>query len=83
VPQARVQGVAAGLHAVALFDDRTLDEAALARDAWARGIELHGLSLNRLRPGPSGLVLGYAAMPEPAIAAAIAQLGRLIPRTFS
>ena len=31
-----------------------------------------------LRPGPPGLVLGYAAMPEPAIAAAIAELGALI-----
>jgi GntR family transcriptional regulator/MocR family aminotransferase len=78
LPHARVQGVAAGLHAVALFDDGALDEAALAREAWARGIELHGLSLNRLTPGPPGLVLGYAAMPEPAIAAATAELGMLM-----
>jgi GntR family transcriptional regulator/MocR family aminotransferase len=78
LPQARVQGVAAGLHAVAQFDEGALDEAAVTREAWANGIELHGLGLNRLRPGPPGLVLGYAAMPEPAIAAAIARLGTLI-----
>jgi GntR family transcriptional regulator/MocR family aminotransferase len=78
VPQARLQGVAAGLHAVAQFEDGALDEAALARAAWERGIEVHGLSLNRLTPGPPGLVLGYAAMPGPAIAAATAELGRLI-----
>jgi GntR family transcriptional regulator/MocR family aminotransferase len=78
LPHARVQGVAAGLHAVAQVDDGGLDEAAVTRDAWANGIELHGLGLNRLRPGPPGLVLGYAAMPEPAIAAAIARLGTLI-----
>jgi GntR family transcriptional regulator/MocR family aminotransferase len=78
LPRARVQGVAAGLHAVALMDDGAFDEAALMRDAWARGIEVHGLSLNRLTPGRPGLVLGYAAMPEPAIAAATAELGTLV-----
>ena len=78
VPQAHVRGVAAGLHAVALFADGALDEAELTSDARAVGIEVHGLALNRLRPGPPGLVLGYAAMPEPAIAAAVKRLGRLI-----
>jgi GntR family transcriptional regulator/MocR family aminotransferase len=78
LPQGRVQGVAAGLHAVVLFDADALDEGALLPAARDHGIEVHGLTANRLTPGPPGLVLGYAAMPEPAIAAATAELGRLV-----
>ncbi|UGS39249.1 MocR-like pyridoxine biosynthesis transcription factor PdxR [Capillimicrobium parvum] len=81
LPGVRVQGVAAGLHAVVLLPEGT-DEHALVAAAGARGIEIHGLGDQRFEPagGPPGLILGYAAMPEPAIAAAIAELAELMPR---
>jgi len=81
LPQARVEGVAAGLHAVVLLPEGT-DENALVAAANARGIEVHGLGLQRFEPdsGPPGLILGYAAMPEPAIAAAVVELAQLMPR---
>ncbi len=81
LPEVRVEGVAAGLHVVALLPGH-VDEQALVAAAHDRSIELHGLAVNRLDPrgGPPGLVLGYAAMPEPSIASAVAELAELIPR---
>ena len=63
LPQARVQGVAAGLHLLITFPDRAGQpgDADLARRIQLAGVLAHPLSLHRLRPGPPGLVLGYAA----------------------
>jgi len=65
LPQARVQGVAAGLHLLITFPDTVGQpgDADLARRVQQAGVVVHPLSLHRLSPGPPGLVLGYAAHP--------------------
>jgi len=48
----------------------------LVSAAASRGVGIEGLALHRFRPGGSpGLVLGFAAMPEPAIEQAVRLLG--------
>jgi GntR family transcriptional regulator/MocR family aminotransferase len=65
LPHAHVHGVAAGLHLLVGFPDRgdgrTVDDAAVADRALAAGVAVQPLSYHRLRPGPPGLVIGYAA----------------------
>ncbi|HEY5360700.1 MAG TPA: PLP-dependent aminotransferase family protein [Streptosporangiaceae bacterium] len=62
LPGARVRGVAAGLHLLITFPDLPghADDALAARLQLA-GVLVHPLSWHRERPGPPGLVLGYAA----------------------
>lgn len=60
LPGAEVHGVAAGLHLTITFDDE-IDDGCLTSAARERGVRVHPLSLHRHRPGPPGLVLGYAA----------------------
>jgi len=73
---ARVEGVAAGLHAVVRLP-ATADEAASVRTAGERGIALEGLS-SFGRAGPPALVLGYANAPEATIARGVAELAAAI-----
>jgi GntR family transcriptional regulator/MocR family aminotransferase len=75
MPQAEVRGIAAGLHALALLPEGT-DEAALAAEAFRRGVSVHPLGLCRSDPaaGRPGLVLGYANLMEPAIERGVAEL---------
>src|SRR5215472_2782634 len=61
LPQARVQGVPAGLHLLITFPDLDLDDTELAERIHRAGVLVHPLSWHRQRPGPPGLVLGYAA----------------------
>jgi GntR family transcriptional regulator / MocR family aminotransferase len=61
LPQARVQGVPAGLHLLITFSDLTLDDTDLAGRIQQAGVLVHPLSWHRQLPGPPGLVLGYAA----------------------
>jgi GntR family transcriptional regulator/MocR family aminotransferase len=67
LPQARVQGVAAGLHLLITFPERAwtadtyLADTDLAERILEAGVLVHPLSWHRQRPGPAGLVLGYAA----------------------
>jgi GntR family transcriptional regulator/MocR family aminotransferase len=62
LPHAHVHGVAAGLHLLVGFPDGgTVDDAAVADRALAAGVAVQPLSYHRLRPGPPGLVIGYAA----------------------
>jgi GntR family transcriptional regulator / MocR family aminotransferase len=60
LPQARVNGVAAGLHLLITLPGDA-DDAGLADRILQAGVLVHPLSLHRVRPGPPGLVLGYAA----------------------
>jgi GntR family transcriptional regulator / MocR family aminotransferase len=60
LPAARVHGVAAGLHLVAGLPDG-VDDGVVAERALAAGVAVQPLSYHRLRPGPPGLVIGYAA----------------------
>ncbi|MHC3430469.1 PLP-dependent aminotransferase family protein, partial [Streptomyces sp. DT18] len=41
----------------------------------ARGVKVQPLSWHRVRPGPPGHVLGYAAVPATAIEEGVAGLG--------
>src|SRR3984885_6774353 len=63
LPEARGQGVPAGLHLLITFPARAgkLDDRDLAERIGRAGVRVHPLSWHRLRPGPPGLVLGYAA----------------------
>ncbi|MDX6601096.1 MAG: GntR family transcriptional regulator / MocR family aminotransferase [Solirubrobacterales bacterium] len=67
LPMARAGDGAAGLYELVELPEQ-IDEATLVSAAAARGVGLEGLALHRFRPiGPPGLVLGFGAMPEPAI----------------
>jgi GntR family transcriptional regulator/MocR family aminotransferase len=77
VPVAAVHGVAAGLHLMVTLpgdaDDRELAERALEA-----GVDVHALSRHRVRPGPPGFVLGYAAATPDRIREGVRRLGVVI-----
>lgn len=73
LPEAEVHGVAAGLHAVVIVPD-DVDEATWIAGARARGVVVYGMAATRMTPGPPGLVLGYANLPEPALERAVGML---------
>ena len=80
LPQARVQGVAAGLHLLITFGDQAAapgqpGDADLARRIQQAGVMVHPLSLHQLNPGPPGLVLGYAAHPPGQLREAARRIG--------
>ena len=74
LPGAAVHGAAAGLHLMITFGAGFAD-ADLAAAALARGVKVQPLSWHRQRPGPPGLVLGYAANPPGSIEQGVAILG--------
>ena len=78
LPDVTVHGVAAGLHLMVTFADPSVDDVGLAQRASAAGVLVQPLSRHRFRPGPPGLVLGYAAHPPDRIREAIAVLGRTV-----
>jgi GntR family transcriptional regulator/MocR family aminotransferase len=80
VPHARVQGVAAGLHLLLLLPEqgRQVDDAELAADIRSAGVALHPLSWHRHRPGPPGLVLGYAAEPPDRLREAVRRMATVL-----
>ena len=61
LPQARVQGVPAGLHLLVTFPALDTDDIELAERIGRAGVLVHPLSWHRQLAGPPGLVLGYAA----------------------
>jgi len=63
LPGAHVQGIAAGLHLLITLPDLPgdLSDSDLADAARHAGVFVHPLSWHGQRPGPPGLVLGYAA----------------------
>jgi len=72
-------GIAAGLHVVALLPE-AVEEAVFLAAAAERGMRLHGLSWFRHDATPAtapGLVLGFGNASEPALARAVAQLARV------
>ncbi len=75
LPSARVVGIAAGLSFTLLIDG--LDEAAACVEAGRRGIAVWGLGSFRGEPAeddPTGLIVGYGALPEAAARRAVAEL---------
>ena len=75
LPDVRLGGIAAGLHAVVELPG-DVDEGAVTAAAQARGVRVEGLAMHRFDPasGPPALMLGYAALSEPAIRRGIAEL---------
>jgi GntR family transcriptional regulator/MocR family aminotransferase len=61
LPQALVQGVAAGLHLLITFPGLDGSDADLAEAILRTGVLVQPLSWHRQRPGVPGFVLGYAA----------------------
>jgi GntR family transcriptional regulator/MocR family aminotransferase len=77
LPQARVAGVAAGLHLLVMLDDDRPD-TVLAERAAAAGVLVHPLSWHRIVPGPPGLVVGYAAQPPDRLASVGERLAKAL-----
>jgi GntR family transcriptional regulator/MocR family aminotransferase len=76
---ARVEGVAAGLHGLVRLP-RPVDAAKLVIEARRRSVGVYPLSFHMIAPPPQtdALVLGYANVPEPAIAAGIRLLAEAL-----
>jgi GntR family transcriptional regulator/MocR family aminotransferase len=78
VPAARLGDDPAGLHELVVLPD-SVDESALVEAAANLGVGADGLSLHRYSAdGPPGLVLGYGALPEPALERAVALIGQAL-----
>ncbi|WP_037494148.1 MocR-like pyridoxine biosynthesis transcription factor PdxR [Solirubrobacter soli] len=71
LPDATVAGAAAGLH-IALHIPGA-DEPALVERLRAAGVIVDGITPHRVAPGPSGILLSFAAVPD-AAAGHVAQL---------
>lgn len=82
LPQTRVAGIAAGLHLlVTLPPEERRDDVDLALAIGRAGVAVHPLSWHRHRPGPPGLVLGYAATPPDQLREAIRLMARALRLT--
>jgi GntR family transcriptional regulator/MocR family aminotransferase len=77
LPQARVEGVAAGLHLLITLPSPA-DDTELAARLEAAGVRTHPLSWHRQLDGPPGLVLGYAALPPDRLREAARRMGRAL-----
>jgi len=77
LPQARVEGVAAGLHLLITMPS-TMDDTVLAERIADAGVFVQPLSWHRQKPGPPGLVIGYAAHTPDRLFEAAGRIGRAI-----
>jgi GntR family transcriptional regulator/MocR family aminotransferase len=82
LPEAVVRGIAAGLHATVELPAGD-DEAAIAAEARRRRIALDtmGSHVAGRYEGPPILLLGYAAVPEPAIRPGVGELAEAVRAT--
>ncbi len=79
LPGARVQGIAAGLHLlVTLPHAEPGADVRIASRAAEAGVLVHPLSWHRVRPGPPGLVLGYAASTPDGLREAVRRIAPLV-----
>ncbi|WP_432502728.1 MocR-like pyridoxine biosynthesis transcription factor PdxR [Kineococcus arenarius] len=80
LPAARVEGVAAGLHLLVTLPHREPgSDVEIAARAAGVGVLVHPLSWHRVRPGPPGLLLGYAASTPDALVEAVRRIAPLVP----
>ena len=79
LPDARVEGVAAGLHLLITLPGRRVDDMELASRIGAAGVLVHPLSWHRRLSGPPGLVLGYAAQTPDRLREAARRIGACLP----
>jgi GntR family transcriptional regulator / MocR family aminotransferase len=80
LPNARVEGIAAGLHLLVTLPapNRHDDDIALAAAIAEAGVAVHPLSWHRHRPGPPGFVLGYAAQPPDRLHEAVRRMAAVL-----
>ncbi|MBV9795004.1 MAG: PLP-dependent aminotransferase family protein [Actinobacteria bacterium] len=84
LPDARVQGIPAGLHLLVTFPDRAeLDDQQLMAALRRAGVLVHALSWHReqvpgTEPAPPGLVLGYAAHTPDQLREAARRIARVV-----
>ena len=83
LPETRVQGIAAGLHLLITFPERSgaADDIELAERVSSAGVLVHPLSWHRQRPGPPGLVLGYAAHTPDQLREAVRRIALVLAST--
>ena len=79
LPEAKVRGVAAGLHVPVELPDGW-EEGAILDAARARGIDLVAMGPSWIGPsgGPPTLLVGYGQLPRPAIGAAVRELAEAV-----
>jgi GntR family transcriptional regulator/MocR family aminotransferase len=82
LPEARVQGIAAGLHLLITFPGLTglADDTDLASEIHRADVLVHPLSWHRHDSGPPGLVLGYAAHPPDQLRDAARRIASVVHR---
>ena len=80
LPGARVQGVAAGLHLLITFPGLAGPDSELAGAILRAGVLVQPLSWHRMRPGPPGFVLGYAAHTPDRLREAARRIARVLSR---
>lgn len=82
LPTALIHGAAAGLHLTITFPgDRQFSDLEVAAAALDAGVKIHPLSWHRQLPGPTGLVLGYAASSPTEIAEGVSTVASVLPRS--
>ena len=77
LPELKARSAPVGLHVTALLP-AGVDEDEVLRAARERGIALDGVNENAALPRPPGLVLGFAAEPEPTLRRAVGELAQLV-----
>jgi len=79
LPEARLHGVAAGLHAMVELPPGS-DERAVVAAAARRGVRVEGVGVHRFdtAAGPPALLLGYGALTEQAIRRGVAELAAAV-----
>jgi GntR family transcriptional regulator/MocR family aminotransferase len=79
LPEARIEGIAAGLHVTLRLPEGD-DEHAIRLQAAVRRIAIETLSEYTTTPSGDApaLLIGYAQMPEPAIRAGVALLAEAV-----
>jgi GntR family transcriptional regulator / MocR family aminotransferase len=78
LPQAQVQGIAAGLHVLITFGRLPGSDTELAAEILRAGVLVHPLTWHRQRPGPPGLVIGYAAHTPDQLAEAARRIAEVV-----
>jgi GntR family transcriptional regulator/MocR family aminotransferase len=76
LPQACVQGIAAGLHLLITFPELAgrIQDTELAEHILRAGVLVHPLSWHRQRPGVPGIILGYAVHTPDQLRAAVRRI---------
>jgi len=83
LPQACVQGIAAGLHLLITFPELAgrIEDTELAERILRAGVLVHPLSWHRQRPGVPGIILGYAVHTPDQLRAAVRRITLVMQQT--